>query len=128
MPTKKTSGTGRPRAASTVGRKAASSKRSRPQEPTARLSSGVTVSLDGDLVFLIDALYRDFAVQHGFAPDYADLQRELAAIVDQMDPDTTHEYFSQSLFLNYVTYENEMADRLAEQLKAKARPKKARAK
>jgi len=79
------------------------------------------VPLDGDLVFLIDALYREFAVKRGFAPAYGDVQRELNRILDQMGPEATRDYFTQSLFLNYVTYENEMAERLTERLVQKAK-------
>ena len=86
-----------------------------------KLGSGTKVALDGDLVFLIDALYRDFAVKRGFAPDYADLQKEIARVLEQMGPDATREYFAASLFLNYVTYENEMAERLADKITSKAR-------
>ena len=92
-------------------------------EPTVTLSSGTRLPLDGDLVFLVDSLYREFAIKRGFEPAYADVQRELLTLLDQMDPETTRDYFSQSLFLNYVTYENEMAERLAERLKSKARKK-----
>jgi hypothetical protein len=79
------------------------------------------VPIDGDLVFLIDTLYRDFAVKRGFAPAYADVRRELQHVLDQLDPAESREYFSASLFLNYVTYENEMAERLAERITARAR-------
>jgi hypothetical protein len=85
------------------------------------LSSGTKVPLDGDLVFLIDALYRDFAVRLGFAPAYAAVQKEISRVVEQMDAAANREYFASSLFLNYVTYENEMAERLADRIQAKAK-------
>ena len=91
--------------------------------PEEELSSGTRLPLDGDLVFLIDTLYRDFARNHGFAPDLALVQRELHRVLDQMDAEAAREYFTQSLFLNYVTYENEMAERLAEQLTSKGKGK-----
>ena len=95
-------------------------------QDSVELSSGTKVALDGDLVFLIDSLYREFAIKRGFAPAYADLQRELSLLIDQMDPESTRDYFSQSLFLNYVTYENEMAERLSDQIAAKRKTKKFR--
>ena len=100
---------------------AAAGPKQAPSPPVATLSTGSKVPLDGDLVYLIDRFYRDFAVRLGFAPQYAEIQKEIARILDQMDPATTREYFAQSLFLNYTTYENEMAERLGEQIKAKAK-------
>ena len=38
-----------------------------------RLASGQAIALDGDLVFLIDALYREFAVRLGFAQASGDV-------------------------------------------------------
>ena len=92
-----------------------------PAAPTVTLESGLTLALDGDLVFLIDALYREFAVKRGFAPAYAEVQKEIGRLLGQMGPAATREYFAASLFLNYVTYENEMADRLADAITEKAR-------
>ena len=86
-----------------------------------KLSTGTRVPLDGDLVFLIDALYRDLSARRGFAPAYAEVQREIVSILKQMGPAPTREYFAASLFLNYVTYENEMAERLTEEIAQKAR-------
>lgn len=86
------------------------------------LSSGEEIELDGDLVFLVDALYREFALKRNFAPAYGEVQQELQTILDQMDPASAREYFLHSLFLNYVTYENEMAARIAERIAKKAAP------
>ena len=36
--------------------------------------------------------------------------REIQAVVEQMDPDELRRYLVESLFLNSVTYENEMLD------------------
>jgi len=104
------------------------SSRSEQSPRTLRLKSGTEIALDGDVVFLIDALFRDFAVERAFAPAYADVQRELEGVFAKMDEDERREYFCASLFLNYVTYENEMAERLAEKItkRAKRAPSKSR--
>jgi hypothetical protein len=94
---------------------------SRTRVPVVKLAAGQTVALDGDLVYLIDALYREFAVRRGFAAAYSDVQEEIGRLLDQMGAGPTREYFAASLFLNYVTYENEMAERLAEAITRKAR-------
>ena len=99
--------------ASVAKRKAA---KSQPKPKGLELAGGTTLPLDGDLVYLVDALYKEFALKREFAPSYPDVQREIGRILDQMDKATTREYFASSIFLNYVTYENEMADRLADKL------------
>ena len=90
------------------------------------LASGAKVALDGDLVYLIDALDRDLAVASGFATGYTEVHKEIARILGQMDDAALREYFSASLFLNYVTYENEMAERRTAAIAAKARRARAR--
>ena len=47
--------------------------------------------------------------------------RQVARVLAQMDAAAAREYFAASLFLNYVTYENEMAERVAERIAAKAK-------
>ena len=98
-----------------------------PDALSARLSSGTVIPLDGDLVFLIDAIYREFVAQRDFAPAYAEVRRAIEDILEQMDAVTTREYFAASLFLNFVTYENEMAERVQAAITKKAkRPTRSR--
>ncbi|MFC2172773.1 hypothetical protein ACFLU6_09095 [Acidobacteriota bacterium] len=77
-----------------------------------KLSTGAKVELDGDLVFLVDRLYREIAVKQGMEHSYQDLHKEIQSVASQMSREALEEYFLHSLFLNYVTYENEMVDRL----------------
>jgi hypothetical protein len=89
---------------------------------SARLSTGSSLELDGDLVYLIDTLYREIAVRQQLGHSYQDIKKEIEAIHDQMDTRTRREYFAASVFLNYVAYENEMAERMTQRL-AQARKK-----
>lgn len=95
----------------------------KPEAPAgvARLTTGVSLELDGDLVFLIDTLYREIAVRQQLGHTYQDIKQEIEAIYDQMDEPTRREYFASSVFLSYVTYENEMADRLTQKIAQHAR-------
>ena len=77
-----------------------------------RLTTGAEVDLDGDLVFLVDALYREIAVKKAMQHSVQDLHDEIRSVISQMSPGELEEYFANSLFLNYVTYENEMVERL----------------
>ena len=80
------------------------------------LTTGAEIELDGDLVYMVDALYREIAVKRGLEHSVADLHGEIKAIIAQMSKKELSEYFLNSLFLNYVTYENEMLDRLMKKL------------
>ena len=98
-------------------------KRPRSKASKAKLSTGSELELDGDLVYLIDTLYREIAMRQQLGHSYQELKQEIEAIFDQMDERTRREYFAASVFLNYVTYENEMAERMTSKLAARGRRK-----
>ena len=70
----------------------------------------------------------DIAVKQGMEHSYQDLHKEIKSVASQMTRGALEEYFLNSLFLNYVAYENEMVDRLVakfmERGKKKTRRKK----
>ena len=88
-----------------------------------RLSTGVEVPLDGDLLAVLEALYREVTLKRQFNGSFEDMMREIEALVAQMGPEDQRRYLVESLFLNYNTYESEMLDAYARKLTAK---KKAR--
>lgn len=81
-----------------------------------RLSTGHAVALDGELLTVMEALYREVTLKRALDVTFADMMREITAIVDQMDADERRAYLIESLFLNSVTYENEMLDAYARRL------------
>lgn len=85
-----------------------------------KLLSKREIELDGDLIPILDGLYQDVAVASGFEHDFLDMRREIENLVNQLPPEQLREYFMSSLFLNVVSYENEMAGRVLENL-AKSR-------
>ena len=87
----------------------------------ARLSTGYQLSLDGDLLGVLEALYREVTLRLQLKVSFEDMMREIESLVDQMTAEERRRYLVESLFLNSVTYENEMLDAYMRRLTA---PKK----
>src|SRR5512133_823605 len=88
-----------------------------------RLSTGLEVPLDGDLLAVLEALYGELALKRQFKGSFEDLMREIEALVAQMGPEDRRRYLVESLFLNYNTFENEMLDAYARRLTARKKAK-----
>ena len=75
-----------------------------------RLTTGYELVLDGELLSLLEALYREVTLKNELRVNFEDMMREIRAVVDQMTEEDRRSYLVESLFLNSVTYENEMLD------------------
>lgn len=88
------------------------------------LSTGHQLDLDGDLLALLEALYREVTLKHALDVSFEDMMREIQALVEQMDEEERRRYLVESIFLNSVTYENEMLDAFMRRLtEKKKRPR-----
>ncbi len=76
---------------------------------TITTSSGVEIGLDGDLLAVLEALYRELNAQHSLDHTFEDTMKEIAHLIAQMSDAERQAYLTESLFLNTVTYENEKA-------------------
>jgi hypothetical protein len=74
---------------------------------TINTSSGHPITLDGDLLAIVEALFHEVTVKRELERSYDDLKHEIDHLVTQMTPDEVREYFCESLFLNHVKYEND---------------------
>ena len=74
---------------------------------TIKTTSGDEIPLDGDLLAVLEALYREVAVRRELEHSFEDVSKEIAHIVDQLSPDELKQYLTESLFLNSVSYENQ---------------------
>ncbi|HWW95435.1 MAG TPA: hypothetical protein VN375_18845 [Vicinamibacteria bacterium] len=83
-----------------------------------RFTTGHELSLDGDLLGILEALYREVTLKHQLRVSFEDMMREIEGLVDQMDEEERKRYLVESLFLNSVTYENEMLDAYMRKLTA----------
>ena len=83
-----------------------------------RLSTGYELELDGDILGVLEALYREVALKHALQVSFEDMMKEIQGVVDQMPEEERRRYLVESLFLNSVTYENEMLDAYMRRLTA----------
>ena len=74
---------------------------------TIKLTTGSALTLDGDLLSVLEALYKEVSAKHELQSSFEDMAREIQHIIDQMDESERRHYLSESLFLNIVSYENE---------------------
>ena len=72
-----------------------------------RTTTGADIPLDGDLLALIEALYKEVTVKRALNRTFEDMTREIQHVIGQMSQEELRQYFSESLFLNTVSYENE---------------------
>jgi hypothetical protein len=86
-----------------------------------RLTTGQKVDLDGDLLALLEALYKEVTLKHHLQVSFEDMMREIQGLVEQMSEEDRKSYLVESLFLNSVTYENEILDAYARKLTAPRR-------
>ncbi len=83
---------------------------------TVKLSTGYEVKLDGDLLSLIEVIYQEVALRKELKHSYEDVMKEIENLMRQMSPSELEQYFKESLFLNTVTFENEMLDAYVKKL------------
>jgi hypothetical protein len=74
---------------------------------TIKMTNGTQVTLDGDLLAVIEALYVEVTAKRELERTFEDMVREIQHLIGQMTDEERRQYLSESLFLNTVSYENE---------------------
>jgi hypothetical protein len=74
---------------------------------TIKITTGAEVPLDGDLLTILETLYREMTAKSELERTFEDTIREIQSVIDQMTDEERRQYLSESLFLNFVSYENE---------------------
>ena len=74
---------------------------------TITTTTGVAITLDGDLLAIMEALYREVTASRGLERSFEDMVKEIHHLIDQMDDAERKAYLADSLFLNTVKYEND---------------------
>jgi hypothetical protein len=92
-----------------------------------RLSTGESLALDGELLGLLELLYRGVTLKNQLRVSFEDMMREIRGLVEQMSEEDRMAYLVESLFLNSVTYENEMLDAYMRKLTTKGKRGRGRA-
>ncbi len=85
-----------------------------------RLSTGFEVPIDGDLLAIIEALYKEVTLGNVLNSSFETMRSEIMSVIDQMTAAEQRAYLAESLFLNSVTYENEMLSAYVRRLGAAA--------
>ena len=74
---------------------------------TIKTTTGTEIALDGDLLAIMEALYREVTAKRALDRSFEDLVKEIQHLVSQMDEEERKSYLAESLFLNTVKYEND---------------------
>ena len=77
---------------------------------TITTTTGATVTLDGDLLAIMETLYREVTAKRELERTFEDMVREINHLIAQMTDDERDAYLRESLFLNTVKYENDKLD------------------
>jgi hypothetical protein len=77
---------------------------------TIRTTTGAELALDGDLLAVMETLYREVTARRELERSFEDMTREINHLIDQMDEGERRAYLLESLFLNTVRYENDKLD------------------
>jgi hypothetical protein len=74
---------------------------------TIKLTTGADLPLDGDLLTVLETLYHELSARLDLDRSFEDTMREIQQVIEQMTDEERRQYLSESLFLNFVSYENE---------------------
>ena len=74
---------------------------------TIKTSTGAEIVLDGDLLAVMETLYREVTLKKDLQRTFEDMVREIQQLIEQMSDEERRQYLAESLFLNTVSYENE---------------------
>ena len=72
-----------------------------------KTTNGVAITLDGDLLAIMETLYQEVTVRGGLQRSFEDMVKEIQHLIEQMDDAERRTYLAESLFLNTVKYEND---------------------
>jgi hypothetical protein len=77
---------------------------------TITTTTGATVTLDGDLLAIMETLYREVTARRELERTFEDMVQEINHLIGQMTDEERRTYLRESLFLNTVKYENDKLD------------------
>jgi len=72
-----------------------------------KTTTGADIPLDGDLLAVMETLYREVTAKRELERSFEDMIREITHLIEQMSEDERKSYLLESLFLNTVKYEND---------------------
>jgi hypothetical protein len=87
-----------------------------------KTTTGAEIVLDGDLLAVMEALYREVTAKRALERSFDDMVREIQHLIGQMDDAERRAYLAESLFLNTVKYENDKLEAYMKKLSKKQCP------
>jgi hypothetical protein len=86
---------------------------------TIKTTTGADIVLDGDLLAIMEGLYREVTARRELERSFEDLVREIQHLIAQMSDTELRTYLAESLFLNTVKYENDKLEAYMRRLSQK---------
>ena len=86
---------------------------------TIKTTTGTDIALDGDILAVMEALYREVTAKRELERSFEDLVKEINHLIEQMDEKDRRTYLAESLFLNTVKYENDKLEAYMKKLTSK---------
>jgi phage gp29-like protein len=86
---------------------------------TIKTRSGASITLDGDLLAIMEALYQEVTARKALERSFEDMVKEIHHLIEQMDDSERRTYLAESLFLNTVKYENDKLEAYMKKLTKK---------
>ena len=74
---------------------------------TIKTTSGASITLEGDLLAIMEALYQEVTAKSELERSFEDMVKEIHHLIEQMNDSERRAYLAESLFLNTVKYEND---------------------
>jgi Zn-dependent M32 family carboxypeptidase len=86
---------------------------------TIKTTTGAPITLDGDLLAIMEALYKEVTAKRELERSFEDMVKEIQHLIEQMTDQERRTYLSESLFLNTVKYENDKLEAYMKKLTKK---------
>jgi len=86
---------------------------------TIKMTSGASITLDGDLLAIMEALYHEVTARRELERSFEDMVKEIQHLIEQMSDQERRTYLAESLFLNTVKYENDKLEAYMKKLTRK---------
>jgi Zn-dependent M32 family carboxypeptidase len=86
---------------------------------TIKTTTGAAITLDGDLLAIMETLYQEVTARRELERSFEDMAKEIQHLIAQMDDDERRAYLAESLFLNTVKYENDKLEAYMKRLAKK---------
>jgi Zn-dependent M32 family carboxypeptidase len=86
---------------------------------TIKTTSGAPITLDGDLLAIMESLYQEVTAKRELERTFEDMVKEIQHLIEQMDDQERRTYLAESLFLNTVKYENDKLEAYMKRLTKK---------